>query len=577
MPTIQNRRASKAQWDLLNPVLAAGEIGYVVGINKFKIGNGLSTWSSLKYFVDESVTQSGTPLALMSADALAPFIYRLKRNEALRLGIVASSTFSGAGLFEPWVNGAGVMCWKAIKEKYGNTAAIIEGRGASGSTINHILLGGVNPNMISAEGAVKGGNYDAIIINMNHDNDVNAGTTADQFYDRMRLAILSVKRAGAIPIVVPPLKFGTYWTTAPNYIAATYKACAVTGAVLIPIEGELNLPDDSGIDPQWYQSDLIHANAAGAIKYGEAFATYFPDAPNPASTSPATISRGTWDDPQFAGKFFHWTDSLGFDRRSASTLISSETDGRPASTPVLLSPELLIRNSRFATDLRNPGNQSIADANAREAAGFLGNSAGDTTYDPPFLTNGGVVGASGQERCFTIPTSTRTDLQFGRDDVAVSLVVGPWAQVNGATQVLMARRTDGGVENLMVRTDPANGNLIVKVGGVENTILQATHGLHDTKTHLLTVTAKGNTGIGQLLVDGVSKSTLAVGTINSHGSTITPLPFMFLARPGTSVVWWAFAQVHWLDIANAYIGALEDQGRLPRLKTALAARSLPWV
>ncbi|MHD0301816.1 hypothetical protein [Rhodococcus erythropolis] len=417
---------------------------------------------------------------VLDASALAPLIYRLIRNEAVRLGISSSSTFMGAGHPEPWVTGAGVMCWKAVKEKYGNTAAIIEGRGASGSTINHILLGGVSPNMLSAEGAVKGGNYDAIIINMNHDNDANAGTTADQFYDRMRLAILSVQRAGAIPIVVPPLQFGTYWTTSPNYIAATYKACAVTGAVLIPIEGELNLPDNSGIDPQWYQSDLTHANVAGAAKYGAAFATYFPEVPNTA-VAPRR-GRGSWDDPQFAGKFFHWTDSLGVDRRSAATVIANETDGRPATTPVLLSPDLLIRNSRFATDLRNPGDQSISDANARESAGFLGNSAGDTTYDPPFLTNGGVIGALGQERCFTIPTSARTDLQFGRDDVSISLVVGPWAQVNGATQVLAARRTDGGVENLLVRTDPANGNLIVKVGGVENTVLQATHGLHDTKT-----------------------------------------------------------------------------------------------
>ena len=259
------------------------------------------------------------------------------------------------------------------------------------------------------------------------------------------------------------------------------------------------------------------------------------------------------------------------DRRSAATVIANETDGRPATTPVLLSPDLLIRNSRFATDLRNPGDQSISDANARESAGFLGNSAGDTTYDPPFLTNGGVIGASGQERCFTIPTSARTDLQFGRDDVAVSLSLGPWAQVNGATQTLMARRTDGGVENLLVRTDPANGNLIVKVGGVENTVLQATHGLHDTKTHLLTITSKGATGVGQMLVDGVSKATLTVGTTNAHGSTITPLPFMFMARPGTSVVWWAFAQVHWLDIANAYIGALEDQGRLAEVENSIGS------
>ncbi|MHD0307285.1 hypothetical protein [Rhodococcus erythropolis] len=93
----------------------------------------------------------------------------------------------------------------------------------------------------------------------------------------------------------------------------------------------------------------------------------------------------------------------------------------------------------------------------------------------------------------------------------------------------------------------------------------------------MTVTSKGTSGVGQFIVDGVVKATLTVGTTNAHGSAITPLPFMFMARPGTSVVWWAFAQVHWLDIAAAYIGDLEDKGRLTRLKTALAARSLPWL
>lgn len=53
MPTIKNRRATKAQWTLLNSVLAAGEIGLEIDTNKFKIGNGLSTWNALNYFVDE--------------------------------------------------------------------------------------------------------------------------------------------------------------------------------------------------------------------------------------------------------------------------------------------------------------------------------------------------------------------------------------------------------------------------------------------------------------------------------------------------------------------------------------------
>lgn len=58
MPTIKHRRATKAQWTSQNPILGSGEIGLEIGtdtnISKFKIGNGLSTWSELPYFVSES-------------------------------------------------------------------------------------------------------------------------------------------------------------------------------------------------------------------------------------------------------------------------------------------------------------------------------------------------------------------------------------------------------------------------------------------------------------------------------------------------------------------------------------------
>lgn len=58
MPRIQHRRNTKAQWLENNPVMAAGELGVEVGTNgepdRFKIGNGLSTWDQLKYFINET-------------------------------------------------------------------------------------------------------------------------------------------------------------------------------------------------------------------------------------------------------------------------------------------------------------------------------------------------------------------------------------------------------------------------------------------------------------------------------------------------------------------------------------------
>jgi hypothetical protein len=47
---MQQRRGSAAQWTSANPVLAAGEIGFVTDTGKFKMGNGTSTWSQLEYF-----------------------------------------------------------------------------------------------------------------------------------------------------------------------------------------------------------------------------------------------------------------------------------------------------------------------------------------------------------------------------------------------------------------------------------------------------------------------------------------------------------------------------------------------
>lgn len=54
MPTIKNRRATDAQWAAENPILASGEVGYEINTNKHKIGNGFSTWSELRYFIDEA-------------------------------------------------------------------------------------------------------------------------------------------------------------------------------------------------------------------------------------------------------------------------------------------------------------------------------------------------------------------------------------------------------------------------------------------------------------------------------------------------------------------------------------------
>jgi len=50
---IQLRRDTAANWTTNNPTLASGEVGFETNTNKFKIGNGSSTWSALSYFGGE--------------------------------------------------------------------------------------------------------------------------------------------------------------------------------------------------------------------------------------------------------------------------------------------------------------------------------------------------------------------------------------------------------------------------------------------------------------------------------------------------------------------------------------------
>jgi hypothetical protein len=46
---IQYRRGTAAEWSAANPILAVGEPGYETDTGKFKVGNGVNTWSALAY------------------------------------------------------------------------------------------------------------------------------------------------------------------------------------------------------------------------------------------------------------------------------------------------------------------------------------------------------------------------------------------------------------------------------------------------------------------------------------------------------------------------------------------------
>jgi hypothetical protein len=72
---MQQRRGTAEQWTAANPVLAAGEIGFETDTSKFKIGDGVNTWTTLTYFttIDEALADilDGAPAALDTLNELA--------------------------------------------------------------------------------------------------------------------------------------------------------------------------------------------------------------------------------------------------------------------------------------------------------------------------------------------------------------------------------------------------------------------------------------------------------------------------------------------------------------------------
>lgn len=60
MATIQFKRGVAARWAELNPVLQAGEPGFVADENRLKIGDGITAWNDLPYQGENSVVNAST-------------------------------------------------------------------------------------------------------------------------------------------------------------------------------------------------------------------------------------------------------------------------------------------------------------------------------------------------------------------------------------------------------------------------------------------------------------------------------------------------------------------------------------
>lgn len=67
MTTFKLRRGTYSDWALVNPILATGEQGYEIDTGRFKIGDGVSVWTGLDYFLPEPAIMAAIQVALAAA------------------------------------------------------------------------------------------------------------------------------------------------------------------------------------------------------------------------------------------------------------------------------------------------------------------------------------------------------------------------------------------------------------------------------------------------------------------------------------------------------------------------------
>ena len=164
---MQQRRGTAAQWTAANPILASGEIGFETDTNKFKMGNGSSTWTTLEYYSNAAELRS----AINNLIDAAPGTLDTLKELAESIGNDADFAATVATHTSATTNVHGIADTSLLATISGVTSAISESRSVSAADATSKANGAVAAAAIDATSKANAAASAAATALSNHEAD----------------------------------------------------------------------------------------------------------------------------------------------------------------------------------------------------------------------------------------------------------------------------------------------------------------------------------------------------------------------------------------------------------------------
>jgi hypothetical protein len=202
---IVHRRDTATNWTSTNPTLASGEIGFETDTLKFKVGNGSTAWTSLKYSQDASLLTGNASITTLTTTG--------DINTAGKLNVTASAGDEGGEIFlAKSVTNTSINTGVTIDVYQDRLRFFEQGGSARGYYIDITGGGaGVSTNLVGGGSAFNGGTITNTLVVSNtsgvntsgtYTSTIATGTAPFTVSSTTQVANLNVATSGSVNATV---------------------------------------------------------------------------------------------------------------------------------------------------------------------------------------------------------------------------------------------------------------------------------------------------------------------------------------------------------------------------------------